>query len=129
MYYVKFIFLVLLFLSASTLWASESVVLNGTPIIQAKGNLQESKNTQLSESQKNEYRILITKEGDNYFWATRENRPLIKTLSGEFSIFIDPLGSGSVRVAEKDGLIMYLEQMAIGFQTVSYWGTASSFSP
>lgn len=109
--------------------AADTVVLNGTPLIQAKGNVELSENVSLSESQQNEYRLIITKNDKNYYWATRENRPLIKKQSGEISIFVEPGGTGYIRVSEQDGRILYLEHMAYGFKTISYWGVANSFSP
>ena len=129
MHYAYLLFFVIIVMPAPTLQADEIIVLNGTPIIQSKGNPEESNNKQLSESQRNEYRLLITKDGDKYFWTTRKNRPLIKTQSGDISIFLEPGGSGYIRVSEREGQILYLEHMAYGFQTVNYWGTAVSFSP
>lgn len=125
-----FILLFLLLLSPSiTFGANESVVLNGVPIVQSKGNIQQSENSQLSENQQKEYRLLITKYGEDYFWATRENRPLIKKQSGDISIFIEPSGAGYIRVSEQGGKVLYLEHMAHGFQTVTYWGIAENFAP
>ena len=109
--------------------ATEVVVLNGIPIVQSKGNIQQSENLKLSEIQQNEYRLLITKKGDDYFWTTRENRPLIKMQSGDISIFIEPGGAGYIRVSEQNGQVLYLEHMANGFQTITYWGTAKKFKP
>ena len=111
--------------------STESVVLvlNGIPIVQSKGNIQQSENVKLTESQQNEYRLLITKKGDDYFWTSRENRPLSKMQSGDISIFIESGGAGYIRVSEQNGQILYLEHMAIGFQTVTYWGISEKFMP
>jgi hypothetical protein len=66
---IKLLFLLLI--SPTVAFGSnESVVLNGVPIVQSKGNIQQSENFQLSESQQNEYRLLITRNGEEYFWAT-----------------------------------------------------------
>ena len=79
-------------------------------------------------------------------WASRDNRELIYTKSGFFHIFLDPRGSGYVKIAdasafseklganvytEKLGtnIYMYYEHLSAGLDTLTYWGTAESFSP
>ncbi len=109
--------------------SSEYLVLNGIPIVQSKGNIQQSENVKLTESQQNEYRLLITKKGDDCFWTSRENRPLSKMQSGNISIFIESGGAGYIQVSEQNGQIFYLEHMAIGFQIVTYWGISEKFMP
>lgn len=121
-------FLLMLF-PAVVIAATESVVLIGVPITQSKGNIQSSENFKLTESQQNEYRLLITKAGEDYFWKTRENKQLIKGQSGEITIFIEPGGAGYVRISKVDGKVLYMEHMTHGFQTITYWGIAEDFAP
>jgi len=114
---------------AVSIGGTESIVLNGIPLTQSKSNIQESQNYQLSESQQNEYRLLITKIGENYFWKTRENRPLFKHQSGDITIFIEMGGAGYIRISKVEGRFFYMEHMAHGFQSVTYWGITENFTP
>lgn len=128
---MKIFILALLILSMPSLGmpANEVLVLNGTPLVQQKGTIENSENYQLSENQKNEYRVLIVKNDDGYFWESRERRPLIKEQSGAFSIFIEPGGAGYIKVIESNGTFLYMEHMSIGFQTLTYWGVSDNYKP
>ncbi len=107
----------------------QTIVLNGLPLIQNKASFENSSNAKMTESQSNEYRLLIIKHGDNYFWASRNNKQLILRISGAFHIFIEPGGAGYIKIMNSDEGALYMEHMSIGLQTVTYWGMASSFNP
>jgi hypothetical protein len=55
---------------------AEELVFNAIPLTKVTSSTDITKRGLLSESERNEYRVLITKEGNSYFWATRKNRPL-----------------------------------------------------
>lgn len=121
--------LISLLLPSIAFGGNEILVLNGTPFSQSKINIQKSASQNLTESQQNEYRLLITKNGDEYFWASRENIPLIKNISGDITVFISPRGSGYIRVSKVEGKFLYMEHMPHGFQSVTYWGISDNFKP
>lgn len=54
----------------------------------------------LSASERQQNAVLIVKRGDEYFWASREDRPLVHVLSGVFHLFIEPSGGGYVKVLD-----------------------------
>ena len=74
----------------------------------------------LSEKQKDKSRVLITKRGKNYFWASREDKQLFTAVSGEFLYFIAIKGSGYIKIFPAEN--KYFEHMSIGLQTFTYWG-------
>ncbi len=94
----------------------------------------------LTEAQKNEFRLLITKLGDEYIWASREQRQLIHYESGVFHYFVNPQGGGYIKVYDQNTLpdsmrdptkprIVYLEHLSLWLQTTTYWGSAEAFEP
>ncbi len=105
------------------------VVLNGLPMVQNRATFESSTNAELSDSQSNEYRLLIIKQDDNYYWASRNNKQLILRVSGAFQIFIEPSGAGYIKIMSSDEGVLYMEHMSLGLQTVTYWGMASSYNP
>jgi len=90
----------------------------------------------LTREQQAQYGIVILKRGNSYFWASREMKPLIHSLSGAFHYFIEPNGGGYIKVfdrrllmEEKNPRFLYLEHVTLWMQTITYWGTADAFSP
>lgn len=77
---------------------------------------------------------VISKIGDEYFWSSRENTPLIPIESGVFITFMAINGSGYVRVIKSDlkqpASLMsetekkfdYVEHLILGLRSVTYYG-------
>jgi len=83
-----------------------------------------------------QYGLVIVKRGNSYYWASREMKPLIRTVSGAFHYFTDPNGGGYIKVVDRRLLMekknpryLYMEQLTLWMQTITYWGTADAFSP
>ena len=118
---------------------ASTVVLNATPETRVDSDSGSTTRKILSESEQNEYRVLIVKDGEKYFWATRENRELIHRISGAHHYFIDPQGGGYVKVFDTSFLpdflreqgprFAYYEHLSLGLQTITYWGTADDLNP
>lgn len=88
------VFIILIFLPSISFGQGEIIVLNGIPSVQATCSFDDCKHFPLSESQKLESRVLITKKNNKYFWATRGGRELTKTQSGAITIFMENKGAG-----------------------------------
>jgi len=118
---------------------ASTLVLNATPEIRVDSGSGATTRKILSESEQNGYRVLIVKDGEQYFWATRENRKLIHRISGAYHYFIDPQGGGYVKVfdtrflpesmREQGPRFAYYEHLSLGLQTITYWGTADYLNP
>ena len=125
--------------NSSTEVQASTVVLNATPTSRVDSDSSVTTRIILSESEQNEYRVLIVKDGEKYFWATRENRELVHRIGGATHYFIDPLGGGYIKVFDTSFLpdflreqgprFAYYEHLSLGLQTITYWGTADEFSP
>ncbi len=77
---------------------------------------------------------VISRIGNNYYWASRENTPLGSVESGAFVTFVAVNGSGYVRIikpemkkaaslmSETEDLYDYVEHLLIGLRSVTYYG-------
>lgn len=118
---------------------ADTVVLNGLPTVRVTSSSDSTVRETLPESKQHEFRILITKNGEDYIWVTRDNRQLIHTKSGVHDLFIDPRGGGYIKVLDQEFLpesmqdsraqILYMEHLSLMLTTITYWGVAESFNP
>jgi hypothetical protein len=79
---------------------------------------------------------VISKLGDEYYWASRENVRMVRVESGAFITYVAINGSGYVRqivpamkaVASLSGgtesKFDYVEHLLIGLKSVTYYGVA-----
>lgn len=79
---------------------SESLVLNGTPVTKVSSSFEDTHRIILSESEQNEFQLLITSKDGTYYWASRDNRELILKISGAIYIFLDPMGGGYIEILD-----------------------------
>jgi len=132
--------LVLFVLLTFPILGQTQLVLQGTPSSRTTSSSEGSTDETLTEAQKNEFRLLITKLGDEYIWASREQRQLIHYESGVFHYFVNPQGGGYIKVYDQNTLpdsmrdptkprIVYLEHLSLWLQTTTYWGSAEAFEP
>lgn len=132
--------LVLLALLTFPILGQTQLVLQGTPSSRTTSSSEGSTDESLTEAQKNEFQLLITKVGDEYIWASREQKHLDHYKSGAFHYFVDPTGGGYIKVFDQSVLpdflrdptkprILYLEHLSLWLQTTTYWGGAESFEP
>jgi hypothetical protein len=77
-----------------------------------------------SEAEKR--RLLITREGDRYFWASRDNTPLYRLDSGDYVTYIAATGVGYVRVLDpakaRGRKVTYMEHLTVQLGSVTYFG-------
>jgi len=79
---------------------------------------------------------VISEIGGKYYWATRENKEMVRRTSGAFITYIAVDGSGYVRVVDpsaKGAASMmsptevkfdYVEHLLVGLGSVTYFGNA-----
>jgi len=87
--------------------------------------LNVNKESILSDEQKDKSRVLITKQGGKYFWATRENKEFFPVVSGIYIFYISP-GAGYVKINTVTN--EYFEHMSLGLNTFTYWGNAEKLN-
>ena len=83
-----------------------------------------------------DFACIISEIGGKYYWATRENKEMVRSTSGSFTTYSAVDGSGYVRVLDPDlkelAALMsdteakfdYVEHLLIGLRTVTYFGRA-----
>ena len=118
---------------------SENLVLNGLPIWKVSSSFEDTNRVILTESEQNEFRLLITGNNGKYYWASRGNRELTLKISGAIYIFIDPMGGGYIEILDTDIVpefsktgnrrFVYKEHLRNFLTNITYWGFANEFSP
>jgi len=112
--------------------ADEREVFFGLPTIKYQVSVDESHRTKLTSADSTNNAVRIVKIGDDYIWRTRENRKLVCSYPGygDFHYFIDPIGGGYVKIARTPaGNVTFLEHVGLGMVTITYYGSAQSFTP
>ncbi len=102
--------------------SASTVVINGLPAKKVMSDIDGTESVILSEKERLSYRLLITKKGKKYVWASRENKELIFSQNGAFYDFIEMNGRGYIRVSIADGKCLYMEHLTLGFKNITYWG-------
>lgn len=114
---------------------AQCLVLDAVPFVRVDADPDStSRSTRGLEPQ----RVTIIKTGEDYLWATRENRRLIRFRSGAYDYFIEPMGGGMVKVdwisagipdpVEPDGS-PFFEHVSLGMATITYWGVSPVYEP
>ena len=81
---------------------------------------------------------VVSRIGDDYYWASRENKRMVRVESGAFITYVAINGAGYVRViqpsmkqlaalmGETEAKFDYVEHMLIGLKSVTYYGRDES---
>ena len=97
-------------------------VINGRPKVKIEAGPESATKYNLDDSKQLEYTLSLVREGNEIRWKTRENKPMIHTASGIYDYFINPTGSGYVKVLKSDEGCEYLEHLNLHFGTINYYG-------
>jgi hypothetical protein len=91
---------------------------------------------QLSYNQAVNFACIISEIGGRYYWASRENKELLRTEGGAFITFVARDGSGVIRIikpglktaaslmSDTEAKFDYVEHLLIGLRSVIYYGVA-----
>ena len=116
-------------------WCVE-VILSGVPAVKISEGGTDRVVENLKGEKALEAQCTITKVGDKYFWASRNNVELMPIQGGAFLTFVAISGAGYVRMTLpelKDAAALmdgaekkydYVEHMLIGLRSVAYYGKA-----
>ena len=107
-------------------------VLSARPTVKVVSEAASTERFQLSDAEQEAVRVVITIRDGRYYWISREGRELIHHRSGAFHYFIDPTGSGYVKVLDTAFLpeflrdpgprFQYFEVLSLWLGTTTYWG-------
>jgi hypothetical protein len=128
-------FFLLLAVSIGANAAAQSItVFAGIPSVKISEGGTERLPETLTRLQAANIHCVISKIGDDYFWASRENKPLVLIEGVAFNTFVAADGSGYIRVTipamKKTAAVMsgaeaefdYVEHLLIGLRSVTYYG-------
>jgi hypothetical protein len=131
--------LLLLFISvlfSSPAFGQVVTVFKGQPTVKISEGGVSRLPQQLSYDQAINLECVISAIDGRYYWASRENKELIRTEGGAFVTFVARNGSGYVRIIKPDlkataslmsdteATFDYVEHLLIGLRSVIYYGAA-----
>jgi|TARA_B100002003_G_C14078705_1_gene518935 hypothetical protein len=134
---IKSVLLLLVLFYSPLVEANENIVFSGTPIVKISEGGIDRVVENIKGERAMEFRCVISKVGERYYWLTRENKELVKISSGAYDTFVALNGSGYVRIIPKDmkgaasllggteGKFDYVEHLLLGLRSVTYYGNAT----
>jgi hypothetical protein len=130
----RYLTILLLAFSGSAL--AGEVVFEGYPVKKIEMTEQTTASYDVPKSKASEYRVVIEREGENYYWRSRENLQLVRTQSGVYVTYLAANGSGYIRVLndamremyklltdeEKQNNYLYMEHLVHRLGSITYYG-------
>ncbi|MCP4339452.1 MAG: hypothetical protein GY799_11330 [Desulfobulbaceae bacterium] len=133
------VLLILLIITGFT-YAEETIVFTGIPKIKISENGVSRIPETLSKDMAIQFKCIIRKSDDKYYWTSRENVELLPITSGAFITYMAINGSGYIRltkpkmreVVRKMGTTVdvpeenfdYVEHLLLGLKSITYYGMA-----
>jgi hypothetical protein len=113
-------------------------VFHGRPAVRIQEDgVQRSVNA-LAAQEAAGFECVVSRIGDAYYWASRENRPMIRNEGPGYVTYVSPDGSGYVKILKPEmksvvsmlkpteAAFDYLEHMSLGLSTMTYFGSRSA---
>jgi len=133
---IRILLLMLLVLFVSdAVYAQPEIVFSGRPSIKVQEYASNATTVQLSDDESKRSQVLVVRDGENYLWASRDNKPLAKSVSGEYTTYYSLDGSGYIRiqspeatakfkgiVSESNQIFDYREHLLQGLASITYYG-------
>lgn len=127
------IVLAVVLLASPALHAETTLVFAGKPLVSAQDAGIDRSSAKLPPEKAKEFEVLITRDGEDFFWASRENKPLLRLDSQNFVTFVAIDGAGYIRIAKSHAVAMlkkqisgypftYVEHLTAGLTTYTYFG-------
>jgi len=118
------------------LLAQATTVFSGVPSLKISEGGVERTPAQLERQDAVNLGCVISKIGEYYYWASRENTAMVRVENGAFITYVAANGSGYVRVVvpgmksaaslmgETEAKFDYVEHLLIGLKSVTYYGNS-----
>ena len=90
--------LVFLLLALPVMSHATELEFEGTPEVKVQVMDGVAQTEAVAPQKAPEFRALVVREGDQFYWASRNNVPLIKRESGAYATYVAANGAGYVRV-------------------------------
>jgi hypothetical protein len=109
----------------------QDVIFRGTPTLRVTSGIERDERQKVEGEEARKGECLIVRKGKKYFWASRQNAPLNRIETENFTYFVHTGGSGYVKVFTGDRAsanlpVDYVEHISQSFNVITYWGTTSS---
>ena len=126
--------LVFCVLFSSSVFGQAVTVLKGRPTVKISEGGVSRLPQQLSYEEAVNLECIVSAINGRYYWASRENKELIRTESGAFITFVASNGAGYIRIIKPDfkaaaslmsdseATFDYVEHILIGLRSVIYYG-------
>ena len=131
-----FLFLLSLVFAPCRGLGQATTVFSGTPMVKISEAGVERIPVALRRADAVNLGCVISRIGDQYYWASRENKSMVRIDGGAFITFLAADGAGYVRViapgmkgtvsmmAETEKQFDYVEHLLIGLGSVTYYGAS-----
>ena len=116
--------------------AQSQTVFSGVPVVKVNEGGIERLSEDLSREKAVNLGCVISEIGGKYYWATRENKEMVRRVSGAFITFLAVDGSGYVRILDPgaksavslisptEAKFDYVEHLSVGLRSITYYGNA-----
>jgi hypothetical protein len=115
---------------------AKEIVFEGYPVKKIELSETASQTSLLTDAQSAEYKVAITKDGDNYYWTSRADVQLVRTVSGAYVTYVAVNGAGYIRALvpstrelfmllpkeEQATSYLYAEHLLFGMGSLTYYG-------
>lgn len=119
---------ILAFILCAGLMKADELVFVGHPMVRFDADGTVNKEHDMSKEGEQKYECRIVSKGKRFYWASRNNRELIRSEAGDYTYYISPEGTGYVKIytgKQNAGVKMpydYMEQLTSELKTFTYWG-------
>jgi hypothetical protein len=100
----------------------DASALEGTPTVRVDATSEGTTRQQLDRDRAASEALRIKIVDGKYFWASRQDRPLMLTTAGEFTYLTSAEPGKYVRFRKINDRLSYVEHVDMGFGSVTYWG-------
>jgi hypothetical protein len=96
--------------------------LEGRPAVRLDATKEGASRHTLNRAEASRQTLKISIVDGQYYWASRENRPLTLSSSGEFTYLSSAEPGQYVRFTRINGRLAYVEHVDTAAASVTYWG-------
>ena len=117
-------------------YAQSRTVFAGIPVIKVSESGVERLPENLPRDKAVNFACVISEIDGKYYWATRDNKEMVRRTSGAFTTYFSVDGSGYVRVVDAtakgaaslmsptEAKFDYVEHLLVGLRSITYYGNA-----
>jgi hypothetical protein len=98
-----------------------AATLEGTPTVRIDSDQGTTTRTVLDTAEAARSRLIISRIDDQFYWTSRENRPLRLESSEAFTYFVSEPGK-YIRITRMNDRISYVEHVDLASGDVTWWG-------